>query len=26
MRVTAISRDAITLAGNGQTSKLAVGQ
>jgi hypothetical protein len=26
MRVTAISRDAVTLAGNGQTSKLAVGQ
>jgi hypothetical protein len=26
MRVTAISRDAVTLAGNGQTNKLAVGQ
>jgi hypothetical protein len=26
MRVTGISRDAITLVGNGQTSKLAVGQ
>jgi hypothetical protein len=26
MRVTAISREAVTLAGNGQTSKLAVGQ
>jgi hypothetical protein len=26
MRVTAISRDAVTLAGNGQTIKLAVGQ
>jgi hypothetical protein len=26
MRVTAISRDAVTLAGNGQTSKIAVGQ
>jgi hypothetical protein len=26
MRVTAISRDSVTLTGNGQTSKLAVGQ